>query len=435
MTEAQVRSWMLTFGIDLEAHAALNGDASVDAMLTRIATSINNGERTEAELVRSLIIAAADAGLDPTDGIEELFLKRGLTVGDVFQLTGVAGLDLGGVSTDDAALAALETALLNGVLNIDELQLALDGLEPTPVLDPVLDPGVGDPALPDTPDPIVVPEVETVDPFELATLLFPFMPRELLDVWVDAWVETGDASLATATMRADSLYDEFFPGIRRDDGTLRMTEAEYLATIEGYTIELLGFGLNPEFFEDQFVSAIENGLSVSEVGSRLAGAFDAIVEALPEIRDYYVNTLGIDASDEAIFASFINPEIDTAVIERNVSVAQIGGAAAVAGFDLGITDAERLAGIGLGLGGALQFFGQASGQVPVLENLASRFGTSARDGSADFSLNNFMDAALFGNAFQQRRIDRLLRQEAAGFRGSSGFSRDQLGGVSGLAVR
>lgn len=72
MNPGRVKSIMEAFGIDLEAHAQQNGDASVEAMFQRIAES----GRTEDQLVASLFRAYPDR---TDDFVKALFESRGIT--------------------------------------------------------------------------------------------------------------------------------------------------------------------------------------------------------------------------------------------------------------------------------------------------------------------------------------------------------------------
>ncbi|MFQ5524366.1 MAG: LysM peptidoglycan-binding domain-containing protein [Acidimicrobiia bacterium] len=265
-----------------------------------------------------------------------------------------------------------------------------------------------------------VPGSERVNFRARAQALYPFLPAELLDIFARAWAETGDVSLALAQTRADPAYDRFFPGIKRDDGSLRLSEAEYLSRMDGYKLILGQFNLNPEVFQNRLVEAIEGELSVGEFASRMSAAYSQIISFLPQAREFYASNYGLELTDEAIFASFIDPDLGNAVLSQRIAVSQIGGAAAAAGFNLDLTFAERIRQRGLDFGQAQGFFDQAREQIPTLGRLAQRFGV---DKTVD--LGEFAGATIFADPFQRRRVRRLLAAEASSFTPQEGRVRTQ----------
>ena len=424
ITTARVRSWFETFGIDLEAHAILNGDDSVDAMLQRIAGSINSGERTTDQFVQSLIRASGDGGVT---GMLNLITKRGLTVNDVLLNSGIEGIT---AVTSTGLAEWLAGELLAGTIGAVELQGVLDTVEPVGAI--TVDPAEDE-----------IPPVEEIDPAETepaltleeqTQLLFPFLPDELVQIYVDAWAQNDNPDVALAVMRQSDAYDQYFAGNRRDDGTVRLSEGEYIQTLEGYSIELLGYGLNPTVFEDQLINSIIGGVSVSELGARLDLAFEQVLGInLDEVKQFYALDQGIEMTDEAIFASIIDPTIADSIIRQEIAVAQVGSAGLLAGFSFGETEgvAERLAGVGFGLQQALGFFGEAADQTVLLTALGRRFS----DG-AEFTLEDFAGAEVFADAFQRRRAQRLRDRDRAQFRApSTQIATDTEGALTGLVAR
>ncbi len=426
VTTARIRSWFETFGIDTDAHAALNGDASAEALFARIAAEINSGQRTLDQFVGSLIRASGDGGVE---GILNLLSKRGLTANDVILNSGISGLE---TATSDSLAEQLSSMILSGALSATDLQAALDATEPVGAI--TVDPGGGAEIPPA--EPIEV-EDEGPPPLSLeeqANLIFPYLPDELINIYVDAWAESGSQSVALATMRNSDVYDDFFAGNKREDGTVRLSEAAYISTLEGYSIELLSFGLNPTVFENQMISAIVNGVSVAELGQRLDLAFEGLLGTnLEEVKQFFALDQGIQLTDEAIFAAVIDPTVGESIIRQQISVAQVGAAALLQGFSFGEVEtlAGELAGVGFGLNQALGFFGQAKDQTPVLTALAKRFS----DLDSTFDLNEFAEASVFGDAFQRRRLQRLQARDQAQFRDTSRIATDEEGALTGLTVR
>lgn len=292
---------------------------------------------------------------------------------------------------------------------------------------PFPEPGVGGVPGPGT---ITVPEPPPFDFFGAASALLPFLPQALIQIYADAWAEFNDTAVALGVMRQSPLYDQFFPGLRRPDGTLRMSEQEYIATKEAFGISLLELGVNPALFSNRFVELIEGNVSAAEFQIRLNSVFTGILNNLPEVRAFYTQNFGINMTDEAIFASVLDPEIGQGILNQTISIAQVGGEAALQGFSIGLGFAERLANAGLTQASARGLFADASFRIPTLTTLAVRF--NAPDQTLD--LGEFVDAAFFGSASQINRQRRLLAGETASF-APQGFATTTQGRVTGLEER
>ncbi len=149
----------------------------------------------------------------------------------------------------------------------------IDLSEQTPIVveeEPVVEPP--EPPPPEEPPEEEPPEEEPPEEIDFerkVAELYPWLPPELVKVFADAWADTGDQQQALARMRADPLYDKFFPGNRREDGSLRMTEAEWFSTREAYRRLFIEFGLNPDLFESRFQELMEGSVSPNELAGRL----------------------------------------------------------------------------------------------------------------------------------------------------------------------
>lgn len=276
-------------------------------------------------------------------------------------------------------------------------------------------PPVGSPTTPGTP---TVPPVQGPTPVDYrsqAAALFPFLPAQVLDLFATHWANTGNVELALAETRRDPTYNQYFPGIRRTDGSLRMSEAEYLSRMDGFRMALGQFGLNPQNFENRFVEMIEGELTVPEFAGRLTAAYENIISQAPQLMNYYAENYGLSLTPEAVFASFIDPDLGDSILNQRISVSQIGGAAAVQGFDLDLEFAERLRQSGLNFARAQEHFAQAAFELPALNTLAGRF-----DLDRDFDITEFSQAGVMGDPRQLRRVGRLRAASASEF-------TDQLG--------
>ena len=135
-------------------------------------------------------------------------------------------------------------------------------------------------------------------------MLMPWMPDELIALYTEAYVEYGNADMAWAAVRQAPAYDQFFAGNRREDGTLRMSEQEYMSTLDAYDDVFQSVGLNPDLWKKRYVDLIEGDVSADELmAERVMPIYERIVEGGEFIRQQYADDWGLDMSFEAILAA------------------------------------------------------------------------------------------------------------------------------------
>lgn len=257
---------------------------------------------------------------------------------------------------------------------------------------------------------------------------------DLAQAYVDAWIETGDTTQALEAIREHPNYDTYFPGNRRPDGTVFYDEAPYQSITESFDDALIGYNLNPELFRGKYGQLISGLVSPEEFASRLDRTWAGLIDQAPAVRQWYVERgFAEDITDEAIFASMLDPDLDAQIAAGQINMAQVGGAAAERGFSISREFASRLNQAGLDTSSeASSFFALAEGAIPVLQVLARRH----NDPNDEFDLESFTQAQLLEDPTQRRHMRRLIAQERAGFtEGAAGVgsvTRGPTGGLSGL---
>lgn len=297
------------------------------------------------------------------------------------------------------------------------------------------------PVVPPPPDappapPPILPTPEEAAPFDFeaaAALAVPWLPAELIEIYANAWAEFGDANLALSAVRAHSTYESFFPGIRRDDGTLRMTELEYFATLDAFAASIFDVGVNPDLFQDQFVALIEGDVSPNEFQARVSEVFTTVKRNISETAEWLAATYGVDITEPGLIAMALDPNIGTAILENRLDLAVVGGEASKAGFHLSADQASTYLQAGLDTANeARRFFSDAATQLPTLGTLATRY----NDPDSTFDLGEFGEAALFSDPTQVRRVRRLFAAESSAFTtGSAVSGQDATGALVGLSER
>lgn len=271
-----------------------------------------------------------------------------------------------------------------------------------------------------------------VDALSLAQLrfLFPFFPEPLLQVFLAGYVEHGDTGLALAQTRTSDIYEQYYPGNRREDGTVRMTEPEYQSYRDYFEATLASINVNPELFRDRFPEILAGDVSPAEFASRVDAIYERVVSQAPELRSFYAQQYGLDLTDSALVASVLDPDIGTQILNRRISIAEVGGEAALRGFGIDLNLANTLVQAGVDRPAAQEFFGQAAAQLPILDVLARRH----NDPDDDFDLNEFVAASIFDDQGERQRIRRLVAQERSLFTAGA-FNRGRQGELLGLLQR
>jgi peptidoglycan hydrolase-like protein with peptidoglycan-binding domain len=299
---------------------------------------------------------------------------------------------------------------------------------PPPPPPPVLPPPGGDPELP----PIEPPPPEppsTFDFYSAAANLYPYLPRDLLNVFTQAWADTGQQELAWASTQANPLFIQYYPGIRRADGSMRMSLAEYIGTRHAYEDRLLDAGINPGIFQSQLTGLIEGEVSANEFRARVDAIEERVVTQEAEVQQSFVD-FGFALDRASIFAAMLDPAVGQNILDRQITMAEIGGEAALQGFMLSRDAALGLVQAGQDRQGSRQLF-QTAGQV--LPGLGR---ASLRQSEGAFDLEAFIESQVFANPTETGRIGRVLAGEASSFTPErTDVRRSDSGAVTGLRPR
>lgn len=262
---------------------------------------------------------------------------------------------------------------------------------------------------------------------EQLQVMYPWIPPEVIAAYDEAF--KGGAVDPWAIVREDKRYDTWFPGNKADDGSVRYGEGQYAAVRESYRDVMRSMNLSPDLFEDQFTALMEGEVSPAEFEARASEVYDRVISASDAIKREFAAANGFDITTEGILASALDPEVGDKILYQEISLAEVGGAGAEHGFTISREERDRLVDRGLTLEQARQLYGEASSLLPVLDVLAKRHD----DPDDDFDLEEFTNAEVFSDPFQNRRMRRLIGQERSQF-GTSPSVRSQRGAATGLLL-
>lgn len=260
---------------------------------------------------------------------------------------------------------------------------------------------------------------------------FPWMTPSMVDHYATVQVETGSGAEALQAVRRSDKYQTQFGGnYDPETGEVRLSESNYIGYKRDYDAILVSMDLNPGFFDDEFVNLLENDVAPDEFLGRMEATYERVLSSAPEIRAQYAEYYGIELTDSAIMASVLRPDLTDQILNQQISQAEIGGAAALQGFGIDLDLAERLRTGGVNAQSARDVFQEAAMQLPVLDILNRRHS----DPDDPFDLNEFLDAAVFGDADMRRTIRTLVASETSQF-GAQGAFTGRTGSLSGLVDR
>lgn len=316
-----------------------------------------------------------------------------------------------GITPDYSVLQRQAQSAVGNYLVFDQIRGAADTPKP--------------PAAPKSP---AAPTQPAIDYRKLARALYSWLPEQLLNIFTDAYVEySGDANAALGIMRNHSLYEVYYPGNRRENGTIRYTEQDYARQIEGFRHNLRFYNLPEAAFKDKFGELIAGGVDAEAFGRRLDTVYVRVFQQGDQIRDAYARLYG-NFSDAAIMGSAIRPELSPADLELMISRAEVAGAASESGFEIGLGEATRLQMAGLDLEAARNISRRARGVLPTLNELVQRH----NDPDDEFDFMDYADAVVLSDPESLGRMRRLVQTEGAMFSRQQLGRMDQQGRIVGL---
>ena len=229
-------------------------------------------------------------------------------------------------------------------------------------------------------------------------------------------------------MRSDPMMETVYPGITKTDGSLRMTEQEYIVAKEFMQLELRNYNLNPQVFDEDIVEAISGDVSPAEFAERLQVGYQNIVQNIPQVKEVYLREFNLDLNEESIFGMFISPKLSTSVLDNQIRQSQIIAEAETALGTSALTTqvARGLQQQGLTQAQARRGFQAASTVLPGLSGGAERFGRDA------ITASGYVEATELGQQSEAQRIGRIQAQIASASSAQAGAATLRTGEVVGL---
>jgi hypothetical protein len=273
------------------------------------------------------------------------------------------------------------------------------------------------------------------------TKLDPVRGEKLIDSYTQGFIDTGKPEFALANMRSTVEYSEMFEGIKRPDGSLRMTEAQYLQNKEAVAIHLQEYNLGgyaKENLDVIFPKLLANNVSPDELRNRVKAVSDTITslpeeqkaQVLGQYSQYYSDELGenVEVTESALVAIAIDPEVNAQILSKRLNVSQISATfERVTGEDIDYNAVQRLVSGGMTAQRAASEFETATARAMTASRLARRFRKEA-----DFTALEFAEMGAAPDTEFSQQISALAGQAESASSVQIGAKKTQEGAVTGL---
>jgi hypothetical protein len=247
---------------------------------------------------------------------------------------------------------------------------------------------------------------------------------------------TSDAEITMGLRASENYKKRFAANAQRVNKGLRaLDEATYLGMEDQYQELMRQYGLPASYYAKDstgkqigFEQLIANDVSNIELNDRLMVAQDRVLKSNPEVLQA-LKSFYPDINNGDILAYTLDPKNAIKDIQRKVTTAEIGGAAARSGLTTNVSDAEYLQRYGVTKESADQGYATIAGGLQRGSQLASIYGQDPyTQTTAEQEVFNVPGAQ---EARQQRQ--KITGLEKAAFGGQSGLTsgalaRDRAGG-------
>lgn len=188
---------------------------------------------------------------------------------------------------------------------------------------------------------------------DLARSLYNFMPKEVLDVYAKAWVDTGNPTIAIGKTRESKAWEKEFGFLKRKDGTLVMDEVTAMSTKASYKETLAEVGVSDftdyeEYFNDMIGGGEnEDPVSAAEFQDRIDIVYAGVVNQIPEVEKLFRERYGMSLDSGTIFSALVNPNVQDKILSGDIATLQLQAQATSQGFTTTFARFEELKKLGM----------------------------------------------------------------------------------------
>lgn len=159
-----------------------------------------------------------------------------------------------------------------------------------------------------------MPELSDFDQYRVDTGsayifgMFPWIGTLGMENEVRQWLVDGlEGEALIGALRKTPQYQQMFPWIKRNDGTLRMTEAEYLRTQTTYRTLLRQYGFDEPKTPQEYGGFFTGEVSADELKERL-DTYRGIQRSGRPVKEAFYIYAGMKLTDDDLYSALIEPE-------------------------------------------------------------------------------------------------------------------------------
>lgn len=242
------------------------------------------------------------------------------------------------------------------------------------------------------------PEYSLAEGLATAQSLFSFFEDDMLNEYAKNWAVYGDADIAIGLTRQSKVWDKYFGYLKREDGTLIMSEIDAMSNIYSYKATLGEYGIeDTSMFKKQFEDLIVNSVAPIEFEERVSTIYNEVIDDIPEVQRLYAEQFGISADRTAIFGSLLNKDIEDGLLANQIDTLQLQAEGTSRGFSTSFERAKELRLRGLDRKTAKSLYSTAGQTISGFQSIGR-----------DVTVSTLEEAAL-GDV---RMINRLKRYES-----------------------
>jgi len=218
---------------------------------------------------------------------------------------------------------------------------------------------------------------------QTAQSLYSFFNQDLLNEYANNWVNTGDATRSIGMLRQSAVWEKEFGYLKRDDGSLIMSELDAVSNIASYKNTLFEYNIKDfTLFEDKFKDLISTEVSPLEFQQRIDLVYNQVIDDIPKVKELFARDYGIEATDDAIFGALINEDVEQGLLSNQITTLQIEAEAAAAGFNTSFARFETLRREGLTREKARTLYRNAQGLIDAASTVGRELDLSTLEGAA-----------------------------------------------------
>ncbi len=256
----------------------------------------------------------------------------------------------------------------------------------------------------------------------IARSLFSFFPEAVLKEYAKSWVKYADPQLAIADVRTTTAWENEFGYLKREDGTLIMSEGEALSTKASYKETLQEVGItDTEQFNQKFKDLVSGEVSAAEFQQRVDLVYSQVVDQIPEVERLHRERYNINIDAPTVFGALIDEDISDKVLKGDIQTLQLQAQASIRGFTQNFARFEELKKAGLTVQQASQLYEAAQPTMELAENIGRELDITT------------LEEAAIGDVKASQRLSRVQAEAQTELGGVSvGAAKTRSGKITGL---